>query len=240
MRNKTLFLLLLLPLFCSAKDPGVHSGFGDGRYALTGQVEYNHNLTWQHFASFDVQGFLPINQHFELDARMQFQTVNVHTFAVVARPKFALPVGELFLETEVLYKCVKRSNMHDLAAGLSLGYRMDYVSVMLGCNTRVLAPFGSNWHSDEKMNTEPFNLMYCLKIYCRPQSNPWNIWVAMSDFDDYQIERHWQPIFQLGAHYDINDHWRVQISGLCKASGMFHLNANYYAANLRSGISYRF
>ena len=40
--------------------------------------------------------------------------------------------------------------------------------------------------------------------------------------------------------YDINEHWRIRLTGKMKLAGMFHLNAHYYGAELSAGAEYRF
>jgi len=58
--------------------------------------------------------------------------------------------------------------------------------------------------------------------------------------DDYQMERMWQPLFMIGAWYDVTDHWRINMGVQCKPTGMFHLDATFYGATLRAGFSYKF
>lgn len=54
------------------------------------------------------------------------------------------------------------------------------------------------------------------------------------------IERPWNPMLYLGSKYDIDEHWRLCISGKYKNAGMFHMNAHYYASEVRMGTEYRF
>ena len=203
-------------------------------------AEYSFNRTWGHHANFDVQALMPINKHFEMEAKLQFSTANVHTGAVLLRPKFELPVGEMFVETDMLYKAVARNRMSDMTAALGLGYRMDYVSVTLGLFSRVFINWDRSIHTDETYVVEPFNLLYRLEVFCRPQDNPWNLSFIISNVDDYQMERMWQPLFMVGAWYDVTDHWRINLGVQCKPTGMFHLDASFYGATARAGFTYRF
>ena len=156
------------------------------------------------------------------------------------RPKFELPVGELFIETDVYYKALARNRISDITAGLGVGYRMDYVSVTLGVFARVMDDWDRDWHSNDTYVVEPFNLLYRLEVFCRPQSNPWNLSFLFSNVDDFQMERMWQPLFGINGWCDVADHWRLIFGVQCKPTGMFHLDATFYGATARFGFSYRF
>ena len=235
----------LLSVFCILYSVGMavfagNPGFGERRYSVSGMLEYSYNTTWGHHANFDIQGLMPFNPYFEMEARLQFSTANVHTLALQFRPKFELPVGEMFLETDVYSRFVSRSQMNDFTAALGVGYRMDYVSVTLGVFARVLDDWNREWHTNDTYVVEPFNMLYRLEVFCRPQTNPWNLSFIFTDFDDYQMERMWQPLFAIKAYWDVVDHWRLNFGVQCKPNGMFHLDATFYGATFRTGFSYRF
>lgn len=226
---------------CAPKDTlGIHRGFGDERYTLTVHGEYAYNRTWGHMGNLDLKALMPINPHFELQAQAQISSADVYTLAAVMRPKFPLPVGELFLENELMYKNVHRTLQHDFCFALGLGYRMDYVSAQIGWFGRILSPYNLDRHSDMKADFEMYNIWYKLQIWCRPQVTNWNIYLGATNADDYLFERHWQHMFFLGGQYDVDAHWRVEAQVQFKTSGMFHLNANFYGAYLRTGFTYRF
>ena len=236
---KKSFLILLFAVCANMLWAG-NPGFGDRRYSLTVMGEYAYNEAWQHHGNLDVQALLPINPHFEMEAKMQLSTANVYTGVVQLRPKFELPVGEMFVETDVMYRAIARNQMGDITAALGVGYRMDYVSVTVGLFGRVLDNWNRDIHSNETFVVEPFNLLYRVEVFCRPQSNPWNLSFCISNVDDYQMERMWQPLFMVGAHYDVDAHWRWLIGAECKPTGMFHLDATFYGANIRTGFTYKF
>ena len=236
MIKRLLILLAFCPLVLLAANPG----FGDRKYSLSGMVEYSYNKTWLHHANFDIQSLMPINPHFEMEARLQFSTANVYSGALQLRPKFELPVSELFIETDVYYRAIARNRIGDITAALGVGYRMDYVSITLGMFSRVIDDWDRSWYTDESFVVEPFNLLFRLEVFCRPQNNNWNLSFMFSNIDDYQMERMWQPLFGIGAWYDINEHWRLNFMAQCKPTGMFHLDATFYGATGRVGFTYRF
>lgn len=214
--------------------------WADERYSLSVLGSYSYNKTWGSFANLDVKAMMPVNKNIELEARVELSTTNVYTMTAVVRPKFALPVGELFADVQLYYRSYVRANQWDYVTALSLGYRMDYVSAQIGFFSRVMDVYKREWHSEAAYNSEPFNLLYRLQVNCRPTAENWNIWLAATNIDDYQIERAWAPFVQIGARYDVNEHWRVLVDGELKLAGMFHMNAELYSAYVRAGFAYTF
>ena len=201
---------------------------------------YGHNLTYGSFANFDIDAYMPINPYFEMQTNVRTSTANCHTIGIQLRPTFALPKGELYLEDRLIMRFVQRDNFGDFVHALSVGYKMQYVNVQVGMSNRIITPLPYTYHSCNEMIVEPFDAVYRVEAFVRPQTSSWNISLCLSNMDNYQVERMWQPMFYLGGWYDINEHWRVRISGKMKLAGMFHLNAHYYGAELRAGAEYRF
>lgn len=233
-------LVILCIVLCPLLLWGANPGFGERKYTLTAMAEYGYNTTWGNHGNFDVQALMPFNPHFEMEAKLQASSANVHTGALQLRPKFELPVGEMFIETDLMYRAVARDRVSDITAAIGVGYRMDYVSVTVGMFGRVLDSWDRSWYSTETYVSEPFNLLYRIEVFGRPQDSPWNISAMFSNIDDYQMERMYQPLFALGAWYDVVEHWRLNFALQCKPTGMFHLDATFYGAALRAGFSYRF
>jgi hypothetical protein len=237
--NKSYLVLIissifLVPMAMAQVQPG------DTAYSISLHAGYGHNLTYGSHANFDIDAFVPINQHFEMQANVRTSTANYHTVGVQLRPKFALPLGELYVEDRLMMRFATRDNFNDFVHALSLGYKMQYVNVQVGMSNRIIIPMPYTHRSTDEMILEPFDAVYRVEAFVRPQSESWNISLCVSNMDHYQIERMWQPMFYLGGWYDVNEHWRVRLSGKIKLAGMFHLNAHYYGAELRAGAEYRF
>lgn len=230
MKRLFLFSLLCLSALAYAQSP----------YSLSLHAGYGHNLTYGSFATFDIDAQLPINQYFEAEANLRTSTANVHTLGVQLRPKFALPVGELFLEDRLMANFLLRDHVNEFAHAISLGYRMQYVSAQLGLFSRVMVPMPYKRNSDNASISEPFKLLYRVEAFVRPATSSWNLAVAISNVDDYMMERPWTPMLYLRGWYDVNNHWRLHLAGKYKNAGMFHMNAHYYASELRVGAEYRF
>lgn len=97
MRKTILFLVVLVTLPIAAKEyislDGGHNlrGFGEDRYSLSLMAEYGYNRTWGHMGNVDVFAHMPVVKNLQLDARMQYQSANVFTGAVVLRPTMTCP-----------------------------------------------------------------------------------------------------------------------------------------------------
>ena len=213
---------------------------GDEQYAVSLHVGYGHNLTYGSHANFDIDAYLPINKHFDMQASVRTSTANFYTAGVQLRPKFVLPVGELYLEDRLMMRWVNRDSFRDFVHAFSVGYKMQYVNVQVGMANRIITPLPYTKRSGDEMILEPFDAVYRVEAFVRPQTSPWNISLCLANMDNYQVERMWQPMFYLGGWYDVNEHWRIRLSGKMKLAGMFHLNAHYYGAELRAGTEYRF
>lgn len=243
MKRSILFVLSIIfattLLAQEAEKPDMR-GYGDNRYSLSVLGGYEFNKTWGSTGNLNVKALMPVNPYVELEGKVQLSTANVYTMAAVVRPKFVLPVGELFTNVEVSYRALKRSNSWDFVTALSLGYRMDYVSAEIGFFSRVMDVYKRDWHSENSYNCEPFNMLYRVRVNTRPRTENWNLWLALTNVDDFLFERAWAPFIQLGAHYDVDSHWRVNVETELKLAGMFHMNAELYSAYVKAGFSYRF
>lgn len=210
------------------------------QYSISLDMGYGHNLTYGSFANFDLGAYMPLNTHFEMQANVRMSTANTYAVGVQMRPKFALPVGEMYIEDRLLTSFIRREQFLDFVHALSIGYRMQYVNVQLGMTNRVMLPPTYELSSGDTFVCEPFDLLYRIEVYVRPATSVWNLSLALANVDEYQIERMWQPMFYLGGWYDIDEHWRISLNGKLKLAGMFHLNAHYYASEVRVGAEYKF
>lgn len=235
MRRIFTIILLALPVLLLAQVQD-----GDNRYALSFNAGYAYNKTYQSYGNFDLGAYLPFNENVEAQVDMRFSTANVHSFGLQVRPKITLPVGCLYFDTRLLYRDIARNEINEYSGDVLLGYRMQYINVAIGCGMRVITPFHYEWHSVGLPVLEPFIFTYKVEGFVRPQTSKWNLSLCITNIDDYQIERVWQPLFMLGGWYNIDHNWRVRLSTECKPTGMFHLNAAFYGIDVRAGVEYRF
>ena len=203
-------------------------------------LEYGYNYTWAHYGNAELQVNLPVNPYFEANAMTHLSTANVYSFAANARPQFPLSVGKIYLETKFTYRAIVRNQMQDLSAAFSIGYQMDYVRFQIGTYSKMFAEFNRNLHSNTEIFIEAPSLLYALEIWVRPQDNPRNINLRIANYNDYSIERMWQPLFALGGKYSLNNNLAIIAEAELKPTGMFHLDASFYGITTRAGIAYQF
>ena len=137
MKKKIIFVLGSLLFAIGATAQVQH---GESQYAVSLHVGYAHNLTYGSYANFDLDAYLPINPHFDMQASVRTSTADFTTMGVQLRPKFILPVGELYLEDRLMLRFMVRDSFRDFVHALSLGYKMQYVNVQVGMSNRIITP----------------------------------------------------------------------------------------------------
>lgn len=209
-------------------------------YSVTLQGVYDFSTTFGHQGGLDLAGHMPFNPYFEADAGFEFMGPKTLAATFVARPKFPVAVGELFLEGAIHVRAFKTSEIANYSMSACFGYRMDFVSVQLGVQSMTFFDLLKK-KGDSNMNiTEPVNFVYKLAFNVRPCTSPWNISLGVANFTLYQYERFYCPILFLCGHYDVTDHMAVQASVDFKPSGVFHMTTHFNELSARAGLTYRF
>ena len=206
---------------------------------LTALGDYTYTTTYGSSTGIDLIADIPVGPRFDCEPALQLTTAGVHTAAIQTRSLFPLGKSALYLKNRIAFKDVARSNMYDACLGLSLGWACQHLDVEAGMFGRVMDSFGRNIHSLDAALCEPFNLIYCIKgILCKADS-PWNAWASVSNVDIYQMERMWQPIISAGGWYDLTGRLSLRLDVVCKPTGMFHLNAEFYSLCARAGVTFK-
>lgn len=212
----------------------------ESRYSVTLCGAYVWNETWKSHGGIDAIGFFPINQHFEATASMEYLSPKVFSATVTARPKFPLPVGEIFLDGSVHYRQFFCYSTADFTLAASAGYRMDYVSAQFGLSNHTILDLERDKNSASQNVSEPFNLLYRVSFNVRPATSRWNAGGGAANYTDFEYERTWEPMFFLNGHYDIDNHLTVLLRSDLKPAGAFHLNAQFWGIAVRAGVKYSF
>ena len=231
-----LFFLAAAPALFAQSSRAGHSG----AVSLSALGEYDCNATYGSQANFDLLADVPVGERFDCQPAVQFASAGIYSAALQARTLFPVGKGCIYLKDRFLFRDIARSNMYDACLGASVGYYRPHLEAELGMFGRFMDALDRNWHSLDGIMCEPFNCMYTLKGLLRPAGSGWNVSLALTNVDLFQMERMWQPIFILGGNWDCSERLEILADIVCKPTGMFHLNAETYSLTARAGITYRF
>ena len=172
-------------------------------------------------------------------ANTEILSSGVFAASVTARPKFKLKVGEIFIDASALCRGLFKYEVTELALAASAGYRMDYVSAQLGLFYRGMFDT-SKASGGNYVGETPLNLVYRVAFRVRPVKCVWNVGGGITNFDEYEYERMWQPMFFIDGHFDLNE--KLSLLGCIKfkQAGMFHQIVSFYGIETKWGVSYKF
>lgn len=233
-KTRYLVFLTLAALATASAASAQTRGIG-----LTALGDYSYTTTYGSSVGLDLLAGIPVGSQFEFEPALQFATSEVHTAAIQARTLFPLEKSSLFLKNRIVFKDVARSRTYDACLGLSLGWESTHIELEAGMFGRVMDRFGRDRHSLDAALCEPFNLLYSIKGRLRAADSPWNVWASVSNADRFQLERMWQPIISAGGWFEPSARLRLLLDVICKPSGMFHLNAEFYSIGARAGVCFK-
>lgn len=237
---KIKYLLLSLLLLLATTTLKAESYYGDNCYAIGAQAGYGYNHTYLHYGQFGINAFLPIHRHFEGEVNLRATTASTYSVNVRTQPKFMLPVGELYLRTQIQYNLILRDRFQGLNGIFGVGYRMDYVDVMVAYGTRVMATLDMVNTSTEHGISEPHNFVYRVEAFVRPHTSPWNLSFWASNLTDYQMERMFTPLFGARARVTLAPGWQLNLYAMVKPVGISNLAPSFYGAEAGVGCMYLF
>ena len=236
MRKTLLFLSIFvfcLPAFAQEKrEREVSADF-------TAQGVVGYNTTWKWHSGGDIKGALHLkNTDIHLD--LESLTSNVHSVGATVTPYFDVcKNGQVFLDGTLHSRIFSRDKAYEFVYSGSVGFRMRHFSVQAGIFARIMDAMGRNWHSVDNYIVEPFNVLYRVAVSIKGFDNPWDIYFIGADYSEFEYERVWQPIFTMGGRAKVGERLSIVAEGTLKPAGMFHLDANFYAAWLKVGVNYK-
>lgn len=211
---------------------------------IMGYVEYGYNDVWGHYGNFDILAKIPIHKHFDISTGLQMSTANVYSWNVDLKTKFLLTRKqhrELYLDSRFLFRPFVRAKAYEFNLAFGLGYRQDYIDIMVGTNMRMMDQMKrNNAKNANEMISETFYVLYGLEVSCRPMDCNWNLSARVANYTDFQIERMYNPIFSIAGYYDPTPHWRILARVTCKPVGMGNMTASFYDAHGILGFMYTF
>ena len=235
-KKRHIFLLLLLisALFLNAQEAQKHSISAD----VMAQSVVGYNLTYKWYGGADLKGVL----HYDnTDFTVNFEALSANTYSMGLTISQAFNVcnnGFVFIDGTLHSRIFAQYKTYEFVYAASAGFKMRHFSVQAGLFSRTIDAFGRDWHALENYVTEPFNLLYKVNLSAMGYDNPWDVYAVFSNYNDYEYERMWEPIFSLGGRYDFKERWSTVAEGTLEAAGIFHGTVKFYEAIFRIGIVY--
>lgn len=236
-KKQLVFLLIcLFPMMAlKAQKTGRHEISAD--VTAQGLVGYNNTYRW--YEGVDLKGVLHVdNNDFYLN--LEALTPNVYSVGLSVSPNIELcRNGFGYIDVSLHSRFFVSYKVYEYVYSASMGFKMRHFDVQLGLFTKVIDGFNRDWDALEFTLTEAFNFLYKLRISVMGFDNPWDIYLAGANFNEFEYERMWSPLFSLGGRWDFKERWSAVAEGTMKPAGMFHGAVKFYEAVLRIGITYR-
>ena len=235
-KHHIFLLIFLFSLFCvNAQETSKHSISAD----VMAQGVMGYNLTYRTYGGADLKGVF----HYDnTDFIFNFEALTAKTFSLGLTVSQAFEVchnGFVFVDGTLHSRIFAKYKTYEFVYAASAGFKMRHFSIQAGLFSRTIDAFGRDWHSLENYVTEPFNLLYKVKLSAMGFDHPWDVYAVFSNYNDYEYERMWEPIFSLGGRYDFKDRWSAVAEGTLEAAGIFHGTVKFYEAIFRVGVSFR-
>ena len=212
-------------------------------HVLSGDVSaqcvagYNHTYKW--YGGTDLKGVLHVDN---TDFTFNFEALTAKTFSLgmTVSPSFEVcRNGFVFIDGTLHSRIFAKYKAYEFVYAASAGFKMLHFSAQIGLFSRTIDALGRDWHSLDNYVTEPFNLLYKVKISVMGFNNPWDVYAVFANYTDYEYERMWEPIFSVGGRWDFKERWSAMAEGTFEAAGIFHGTVKFYEATFRAGVSFR-
>lgn len=189
-----------------------------------------HNVSFGGFAAASVEVRNTPGEHFKINSGIQYSSIG--RAAVEARPAYFKDFTWGRLAAEALLAYTNLSSVNNFAAGAGLNVRGKYLEATLGYYYRIYGGRGGRIQ-------EPFNIYYDFRAHLLPSIEKWDVQLAITNCETFELERHYQPSFLAECRYYPGTKLGVALSLGCKPAGMFNMSADYYQSFLKIGVCYR-
>ena len=232
----------ILLLFCvfftlvlNAQEVGKHRVSADfGAMALVGR-----NNTYRWYEGLDLKGVL----HYDntgISLNLEALTKDVYSMGLTVSPAFCVcRYGFVFVDGTLHSRIFRNYKIYEFVYAGSVGFRMRHFSVQMGMFMKTIDVLGRDLHSTASAMTDPFNLLYKVKISIMGFDNPWDVYLIGANFNDFEYENMWEPMFTLGGRWDFKERWSLVAEGTLKPAGMMHGNVKFDEAVLRIGVNFK-
>ena len=229
-RYLTLILLSLCsPLILNAQDMEIMK-CEDSTSEVKLAVRAGHNAVFGGFLAMSLETDQTIYKDFAISGGVQYNTIG--RTALEARPTYILDFDWGRIVPELLLTYTNFTSINSFAAGAGASGDFGRISAKLGYYYHIYGGRGGKI-------TEPFNLYYELTVHLLDNIDNWKVGLTVTNNEIFELERHYQPTFIAECHYYPTSRLGVSFGVGCKPAGMFHLSADYYQTNIKTGVCYR-
>jgi hypothetical protein len=147
---------------------------------------------------------------------------------------FPLDIQGLFILTR--YSDV----LYETNWGVLLKTRYKHFKISAGTSFRTLALNKSVIEDLGNPETtkihENWNMIYHFIYYIKPLDNNWNINFSITNLDYFNINQETNPVFKIGALYDVSQPVTLFIDAGFESSGVFNAHPDYFGFYIKTGI----
>ena len=234
-RHIFLLLFMFLALFGNAQEAKKHNVSAD--FMALGVAGYSH--TYSYYGGTDLKGVLHVDN---TDVTLNLEALSAHTYSMglSVSPSFQVcKNGFVFAEGTLNSRIFEQYKIFEFVYAGSVGYKMRHFSAQVGLFSRTIDDLNRDWHSTDSPVTEPFNLLYKVKVSIMGFDHPWDIYLVGGNFNDYEYERMWEPIFALGGRWDYKSRWSALAEVTMQSAGLFHGTVKFYEMTVRAGVLFK-
>jgi hypothetical protein len=221
---RTIKFLLILLLASHTVSMNAHDD------EMTVKIRTGHNASFGGFGAVSLETVQNFDRGFQLSGGIQYNTIG--RTALEARPAWSVNYNWGVVSAEALLTYRHLASVNSFAAGAGASISGKWVGFKLGYYYHMYG------HGGESIN-EPFNIYYELLINLLPMVKAWDLQLAITNSEIFELERHYQPTFIAQCRYDLNERLGFSMGIGCKPAGMFHLSADYYQSFLNLGVCYK-
>lgn len=194
------------------------------------RLRTGHNSTFGGFAALSLETLQTFDSNIQISGGVQYNSIG--RTAIEVRPAYYKDYdwGRISAQALLTYKNLQSVN--SLAAGAGVETSGRWVAVRLGYYYHFYGQRGENIK-------EPFNIYYELRVNLLPMLESWDLQLAITNNERFELERHYQPSYLAQCSYYMNDYLGLTMGVGYKPAGVFNLTADYYQSFINLGICYR-
>lgn len=152
--------------------------------------------------------------------------------AVELRPTYSHELDWGTVSAKAIAHYTQQASIYNLAIGAGVGWSNTALFCSLGYYYRTIG--GGGGRIDE-----PFNLFYEIGVRFLREVEGWDLQVALTNSDMFELERHYYPSLVALCNWSVGESTEVIFGLNYKPSGTFHMSTDLYQIQFRTGVCYR-